>query len=284
VTDTTRRPGCIDDNMLAEYIDGNLELPKRAELEAHLADCEDCYESFVEAVKVTGAMAMPAAASPHAPRTSAGLSPALRWVVAVAATVAIAGSGLYLWQRNRSASFDLGPMVHAVGSERFSEGRVAEAFQWGPRPSFSRGETDDSRLRPAVRSLALEFTGTDRANDAPFEAGVAFMVLGKWDAALERFAAAANQSGMSEPVAVATAAALIERSRINGTSDLSLAVTILDGANPASPSVAWRFNRALALEMLGRREDALQEWQRVVSMENNPNWRAEAEFHIQRLK
>jgi anti-sigma factor RsiW len=43
---------CPDANVLAAYIDGRLAPTARQEVDAHLADCDDCYEVSVETVRI----------------------------------------------------------------------------------------------------------------------------------------------------------------------------------------------------------------------------------------
>ncbi len=42
---------CLEPETLAMYLDGRLDARARAEVEAHLATCEDCYEWFIESVR-----------------------------------------------------------------------------------------------------------------------------------------------------------------------------------------------------------------------------------------
>jgi hypothetical protein len=44
-----------------------------------------------------------------------------------------------------------------------------------------------------------------------------------------------------------------------------------------------RFNRALALERLGRTSDAIPAWREYITVESDANWRREGEDHVRRL-
>src|SRR5206468_6197319 len=47
----TSGSGCPDAGLLASYVDGRATAAERAEIEAHLAGCEDCYFVFSETVQ-----------------------------------------------------------------------------------------------------------------------------------------------------------------------------------------------------------------------------------------
>ena len=44
-------PGCPDDDALASYLDGTHTADRRAEITAHLATCEHCYELVAEVLR-----------------------------------------------------------------------------------------------------------------------------------------------------------------------------------------------------------------------------------------
>jgi anti-sigma factor RsiW len=46
-----RAPGCPDDDELASYLDGAHTAERRAEITAHLAGCEHCYELVAEVMR-----------------------------------------------------------------------------------------------------------------------------------------------------------------------------------------------------------------------------------------
>ena len=46
-----RAPGCPDDDALASYLDGAHTAERRAEITAHLATCERCYELVAEVMR-----------------------------------------------------------------------------------------------------------------------------------------------------------------------------------------------------------------------------------------
>ena len=53
-----------DVETLAAYADGALDVRARAEVEAHLADCDDCYELVMEVVRSQEMDAVVVAATP----------------------------------------------------------------------------------------------------------------------------------------------------------------------------------------------------------------------------
>lgn len=49
---------CLEPEVLAALVDGGLDETERREATAHLSRCEDCYESFVEVVRITEELAL----------------------------------------------------------------------------------------------------------------------------------------------------------------------------------------------------------------------------------
>jgi len=260
--------------MLAEYIDGGLDARQRAEVEQHIAECGECYEVFAEANRVR--LMEPAVKRPK--------SRNLLWVAGTAAALAMALGGMAIWRTASPHHDRLAEIVQAVGTNRLLEARLAEDFEWGPRPSVNRGTSND-HLTPSVRSLASELAETAGDGRSAYDAGVALLILGRWDDALERFSAARRVDGPTTRVAVGVSAALLERFREKSDPrDLELALGALDEVLPPPADARWAFNRALALEDLGQRAAATAAWQRVVELEKDPNWLAEAKSHLERLK
>jgi putative zinc finger protein len=52
--DGIQRPSspCPDETVLAAYIDGQLSANERADVEDHLAECDDCYDISVETIRL----------------------------------------------------------------------------------------------------------------------------------------------------------------------------------------------------------------------------------------
>ena len=51
-----RRTMCPDAEQLAEFADGGLSDGERQLMEAHLSECDDCYEAVVEIAAITAAL------------------------------------------------------------------------------------------------------------------------------------------------------------------------------------------------------------------------------------
>jgi predicted anti-sigma-YlaC factor YlaD len=123
---------CLDAETLAAFMDGRLEPRERAAVEAHLADCEDCYEVWMEAGLARESIEGQVATVSSRSRWTAG-------VALLAASVLVA-VGLWPSIRGGGAEGAINDLVAAVGSSRFSEARLSFDFAWGAAPSVTRGD------------------------------------------------------------------------------------------------------------------------------------------------
>ncbi len=118
--------GCLDPETLAAFIDGRLEPRERAAVEAHLAECADCYEGWMDAGAITQpAEPQEAAEEPRRQR--------LAWWVTgglVAASVAAFILAPYV-RPGDPVSVATDQLVAAVGTARFAEGQAEPALSVG---------------------------------------------------------------------------------------------------------------------------------------------------------
>lgn len=286
-----------DAERLSEYADDVLELEARAEVEQHLADCGECRAVLAETMAFLHA---------H-PTTDAGTTAgrilpfrARRWWAGVAAGLA-AAAGLVLAVRvlqpewvsglfpSRSDRPELQELIAAVADEprRPVEARLTGGFRYAPPPSVMRGPAD-GRVSAEVLIAAATLEQHAAADPSPaMEAalGVALLVQGDFDRAIDALERAVGRQPERAHFQNDLAAAYLERARTqNRADDLPRADAAAGRAIQLSPAMAeaW-FNRALALEALGRREDAARAWQEAIQYQQDPLWRDEARSHLDAL-
>lgn len=284
---------CPAPEELARFVDGVLAAEARDRLVLHLASCDDCRDIVVMAaempapVPASTAAAMAAAPAAHRPgigwRAMAALAVAATLVFAVYVRRDTPGDGtppVDAWQAIDAAQ----------GRSRLNEARLALVTRHRPfagptragaSPAMSFGaEAVAVRLAEAVAAA----DATARV-DAEHAAAVAALIAGRPAdavARLDRLVADAAPTPMrlSDLAAAHLALAVVE-SRMHWAAALDAADAALRLA-PAFPPA--RFNRALALEGLGRAADARAAWQVVAAdASDDPAWRDEAARHLTRL-
>ncbi len=284
---------CPSPEELARFVDGVLAAEARDRLVRHLVTCDDCRDIAVMAAEMPAPVpASTAAAVAPAP---AARRPGLGWramaALAVAATLVFA---VYVW---RVAPTDGPPPVDAwqaidaaQGPSRLNEARLALVTRHRPfaGPTRAGGSPAMSFAAEAVAvRLADSVAAADAAAriDAEHAAAVAALIAGRPADAVARLDrliadAAPTPMRLSDLAAAHLALAVVE-SRLHWAAALDAADAALRLA-PAFP--AARFNRALALEGLGRTADARAAWQLVAAdASDDPAWRDEAARHVSRL-
>ncbi|MFN7976583.1 MAG: hypothetical protein U0P30_00515 [Vicinamibacterales bacterium] len=254
---------------------------------SHLVICDDCRE----VVAMVAEAPMPASVGPvddHAvgrPRT------------VVYGALALAASALLaVWVMRPVAPAtvtdvtDPWPAIDAAtGPTRPIEGRLSLVTRYTPFAAPSRSATGASASF-AAEAVASRLAGAvavapaGARAEAEHAAAVAALVAGHpADAVsrLDRVIADAPGSAMRQSdLAVAHLALAAIESRVHFTAALEAA----DEALRLAPALhAARFNRALALEGLGRVDEARDQWRAIAADATDDSaWRAEATRHLQR--
>jgi Flp pilus assembly protein TadD len=194
---------------------------------------------------------------------------------------------------------ELEELVAAVASEptRPVLGRLTGGFAHAAAPSPTRGITRGDPTRGATgREISAEVTiaaaNIEKQADADASPrnraalGTAFLVVGFIDRAVTALEAVAQADPRNASVQSDLAAAYIARANEQGRADdLASAVTAADRAIREQPALdeAW-FNRALALELSGRGDEATRAWQEAVEHQRDPAWRDDARARLETLK
>jgi tetratricopeptide (TPR) repeat protein len=278
---------CLSPETLAALATGRLSSADRMTAEAHLAQCEDCYEVFADILRL----------APSVPTVSATPKAAIYWdtqrlvaLAAAAVVVLVSGwSGWRIWQEpDRQITRAVTQLAQAVGGERSIEARVSGGFAWGPPPVTTRGATaaplslDAQAAALTIRRLATTHK-TTRALDA---LGVAMLLEGDVEGAITTLEESVALDPADARALSDLAAARSERwRRTRAPLDATLALDAAERAlllTPASAEV--RFNHALAVEALGLRDLAIEGWRHYLDVDATSQWATEARERLARLE
>ena len=295
---------CPSPAELAALLAGRLAEPRAAEVRAHLADCEDCYEVVTEVAVLeeedAAGLAGGASAAAEAGRTALDVGPVpaparagkllahrtprrgapwVRWA-AIAATLVVAAGAAAWWRQARGEGVDA--LYTAATDPRPGIVRLSGAPYQEPEPVL-RGAAEET---PRWKLLAAAERARERAAADPsarnlHALGIAHLLLGETDAAVEQLERARDEDPESGRIASDLGAALIHRGlAAERPEDLAAGLEVLAGKGGAV-AAQDRFNRALALDRVGRRAEAIAEWERYLEVEADSGWAAEARQRLE---
>lgn len=282
MTNEQRHAGCLDANTMAEYIDGTLEPRQRAEVEAHLAECEECYEVFEAALR---------AGTRYEETQAVNAKARWRQLWLVAASIAAIGVSSALAYRailspSAQAKRQLAALEVAVGGSRPILARTSARFAWGER-NVTRGEAASLPVTVQGPAVRLRELGT-RSTDPIVLRGSALsqLVAGDYSGAVATLELGLESSPTDANLHLDLSAALIERASreqsktdaLRASNEAALALRLDDN------SASARFNFALALELMGDSQSAIDAWGQFVAREIDEHWRAEGQAHLDALR
>ncbi len=289
---------CLDAETLAEYLDGAVHPARSRDLvEAHLAECEDCYELFAESVRTRAELR--SLESPLQTATAARVTrfPARRRLLtaltaglaAAAALLVFVGPSdtLVRWLHPERRP-ELRQVVAAVGTHRAIDGRLSGGFAWGPLPTVTRGEAMASSNTPEVRiatAMLSEQAQRSRTPAALSALGTAQLASGQIDPAIASLEEALRLDASNAFAWSDLAAGYVARSRFGAPEDLGRAVEAADRAIVLHGTLPEaRFNKALALQHLARRREAIDAWRAYLERDGSSPWAAEARRRLAELE
>jgi tetratricopeptide (TPR) repeat protein len=287
-----RAPDCLDAETLAAFLDGRLDAEARARAEAHLAECQECYEAFVETVKLRSETSAQVGMTPEVRAIGMGRTGRIGWyvgVLAVAATIAgillLNPTWLARWRSDRP---ELVELVAAVGARRPIEARLTGGFSWGAVPSVVRGDPSIVSATPEVQIAVAHIDQelrTKRTSENLRAYAAAHLALGESAESIGALADAARSDSRNAGLWSDLAAAYLTRAAQSGDqADIELAEEAAHRALAIDARLLEaRFNLGLALEGLGRNAEALAAWQEYVSQDQRSAWGQEAGTHLKRL-
>ena len=193
----------------------------------------------------------------------------MAWIAGLAAAAAILLSVYVLrpdrWFGARADRPGLTALVGAVAAEptRPVEGLLTGGFPYAPPPPIARGRP--SPTSAAVLLAAAQVLKTANAGATPGSraaAGIADLVIGDFDEAIDALEQAAREQPTGANVQSDLSAAYLARARmLNRADDWSRALASADRAIAiAARMPEAHFNRALALDGLGQDARAAEAW------------------------
>jgi tetratricopeptide (TPR) repeat protein len=273
---------CPDPEVIAAFLENRLSGPERAAVIEHLAHCDDCYVLFSESARIE--VRKPTRIRPWHTITAGAVALA----AAASFTLVVRPQFAPNWWPGRPALADL---VAAVGSERNIEPRLTGGFAYGPlvEPSVMRsGERSEEAFPPDLRiaAIAIEKRLDDNRSASALHAhGTAQLVMRRADTAVSSFEEAVRLAPRDARYHSDLAAAYLVRfKQKNNVDDLTKAVAAARQATEREPSLPEaRFNLALALEAMSRREDARGAWDTYLKTDPRSEWAHEARQHRERM-
>jgi CHAT domain-containing protein len=288
--------GHPDAELLAEYADGLLSGAARAQLEEHLAACDDCRTVVMNATALALEDRTPTHRRSGEPNV-VGLGARRRWVgvgaalaaaaVLILAVPLIAPDWLADSLGNRGALGrpELRDLITAVAAEptRLVAGRLS-GFPYAPPPSVSRTGASQS-VSPQIKIAAATIEDLAQRQSNPTRLaslGLAYLAVGDLDRAVTTLEDASNAVADAQ-VHSDLSAVLIARGG-RRKEDLPRALAAAERAvHSATPPIEAWFNRALALELLGLRSQAAKAWQDYLDRDPNSPWADEARQRLAAL-
>ncbi|HJQ39567.1 MAG TPA: tetratricopeptide repeat protein [Thermoanaerobaculia bacterium] len=277
---------CPTDETVAAFVDGRLHPEARAEVMEHIANCPDCY-ALVSAGWDFQAAEQATEEKELAPVVKGPFGSWWKWTGAAVAASAILvfvvppAWNSYEFRRERSA------LISAQNSakKRPVEGRLT-GFDY-QRFEALRGSGDDASddLSKYTVPLAAANLNARKARTArQWQAqSAAHLLVGERPEAIEAIEKAVTLSPNDPSILNDRIVAYLEQYRFETVT----APAALEAAQRAwqvaqTPEIA--FNRALALEANGRRNEAIAAWQEYLKLDPNSPWAADAKQHIQTLQ
>lgn len=293
MTTYTQPASCLSPETLALMAAGKLPEAARAQAEAHLATCADCYDVLMELAETAGARptgaALAGATRGEAAQTRRREPKSIIVWSSIAATVLLAAfiAPRFLGGPDRELNKAVDTLATSVGADRPAVGRLNGGFAWGTPPAITRGAgTKELPLAVqeailAVKKLAAA-TRTVKTMDA---LGVAQLVNGDLDASLVALDAAVALDPKDAAARADLAAARFEKWRrtqapIDATAALDAAQYALL-ISPKDPIA--RFNHALAVEAIGLTQAAIDSWKAYLELDATSKWADEARAHLAKL-
>jgi tetratricopeptide (TPR) repeat protein len=265
-------------HLLAAFVEGNASTPDVQAIANHLRTCEECRE-------VVGV------AAEFAREETSFAAPRRKWFLAAAAAlmlVVAAAAAVQIALRARNPIAEMSAAAVTLQT-RPVPSRIS-GFEWAAPPTTVRGdsptpETQLLKLRGIAGTAIADLAG--RSDPASVHArSVALLIAGDGKSAIEGLeltvaAEPRNATYWNDLAAARLAYAMA----IGDTEGLALALAAADRAVAIDPKAAApRFNRALALESLKLRPQAVSALEDFLRLDASSPWAAEARERLSRLR
>ncbi len=211
-------------------------------------------------------------------------------------------SGLLVAANRRREGSELRSLAAAVGPHRVTRARLTGGFAYVPCDTALPNDslvvglvcrTAPPRQWPQYRQLsklagAMRATGASGARDESrrHAAGSWNLIWGNLDESVDALRAAARVDPRNASIQSDLAAALLARAeRRQDPRSILDAYSAADSAAALRPRLPEaRFNRALVLERLNLRADAIAEWSAFLQLDSRSPWAAEAREYLRVLR
>jgi hypothetical protein len=278
--------GCPTIETIGAFVDGRFKDREREAVADHLASCESCYFVFSEAARFSASAAQtPADVRAFTRRhvvwsVTAGLA---------AAASILLGVNLFMTTRQATGEVKLPELVAAVGTTRTFDARFSGGFMYAPvRGPVRSGQGGALALSPDLRIVLARIekdASPQPGPDALRVRGMAALIGGEVDRAVNAFESAARQQPASARVLSDLSAAYLVRAEHSGAAaDIANALANANRALEVERLLPEAlFNRALALERSRLVEDARAAWQAYLTIDDRSGWADEARAHLQAI-
>jgi len=314
--------GCPDAERLASYLDGVASPEERAQIDAHLATCEDCYFVVAETVQeererrpspIKPPVPVPVPVPVPAPRPWTWLN----WSEAGAAVAASLLVMLWLVQNNASrpetesqiaSSYPAtttsapqpSPLVGSpqpvalmaalnrldasTGDFRPLLPRLEGGFQYRPMKPVTRSAAGPEEAPLSVReaALAVESAATSPGAGAAGQRALAAMYLMTGKPNNAVAILEPMSSGSHDAGLLTDTAAAFLARRGQGDAERALDSATRAVVSDPKRPEAW-FNLALAAEAVDNPVRATEAWKTFLELDSSSGWAAEAHRHLDRL-
>lgn len=276
MTGNARR--CPDPEVHAAFVAGTLSGAELTTMIEHLRECDDCRQVVAAAALID--RQFPSNVEVLMPRRKQPW-----WLVAAAA--ALAGLVfLTLWWMRRDDDLFAELVAAAPRDARYLEPRVSGDFPWAPlRAMRGTPSTDPAQMRlTGAAGEVLQKTANDTSIEGRHAAAVAHLVTGhtrEAESILTQLAPEARNARIWSDLAAARyalALAMDDPSQFAGALAAADAALRIDSRVPEA-----RFNRALAVDALGLREQARAAWEQYLEVDPGSEWANEARRRLAKL-
>jgi CHAT domain-containing protein/tetratricopeptide (TPR) repeat protein len=290
---------CPTEEILAAFIDGRLDHDARGRVVEHVAECGECRSTIIIASNLSrAALTSDRSTVIHFTARKAFTAAAAAFA---AAAIVIVLFGPALREMVLPADGGIEALVKAsqgLETQPF-EGRLSGGFPAKRPKRVTRGSGADSAPLGLLAAAATieEATAKSRSADNLHALGMSLLLLGKYDDAIktleEALVADAHADDFIDALSrsknvallIDVSAAYQARGRHrNRTEDFVVALEAAERAwsLKKTPEAAW--NRALAIESLPMRGDALSAWNDYLALDSTSAWADLARERVRDLK
>jgi tetratricopeptide (TPR) repeat protein len=286
---------CPDGEALASYIDGRVTTAERADIEAHLASCEDCYFVFSETVQEQevrgGDAGKKSTVTPWLSRWYPQLVAGLAAAAAIIVAVEVFGPPPRT-QPGTTVRVALNELDAVAGPYRKFEPRLTLTFTHrelepalrSAEPSGDVSLAQREASQRALREAAQRVEAAARARGTGVEGQRAlaamYFALGRAQPAADVLETEeqSNDAGVLSDVAAAYLARQAE-------GDVQHALDLLERAVTLDPkrAEAW-FNLGLAARAARQTARAQEAWKQYLVLDPSSEWANEARWHLEKLQ